>query len=130
MRHSPALHYTTRYPSPTLTPSLFLDSSTDWRNPLNRRTRTRISGGVAGESGVTTPPIADFLRSNSKSSGALADRNIIQVGDRIDRVVAISVDIVENCSVSGLRKIDGPVNFVEGAPWTNKTNRRTVERKK
>jgi len=80
---------------------------------------------------VTTPPIADFLRSNSKSSGAMADRKTaIEVGDRIDRVVAISVDIVENCSVSGLRKIDGPVNFVEGAPWTNKTNRRTVERKK
>ena len=44
-------------------------------------------------------------------------------------MVAISVDIVENCSVSGLRKIDGPVNFVEDAPWTNKTNRRTVERR-
>jgi hypothetical protein len=61
----------------------------------------------------------------------MADRKTaIEVGDRIGRVVAISVDIVENCSVSGLRKIDGPVNFVEDAPWTNKTNRRTVERKK
>ncbi len=41
----------TRSPWPTLTHSIFLDSSTDWRNPLNRRTRTRISAGVAGESG-------------------------------------------------------------------------------
>ena len=41
----------TRSPLPTLTHSIFLDSSTDWRNPLNRRMRTRISAGVAGESG-------------------------------------------------------------------------------
>jgi hypothetical protein len=31
--------------------SAFLDSSMDLRNPLNRRTRTRIYGGVAGADG-------------------------------------------------------------------------------
>jgi hypothetical protein len=51
--------------------------------------------------------------------GPMADRKIaMRVGDRIGRLVAISADIVENCSVSGLRKVDGPVNFVEDAPWT------------
>jgi hypothetical protein len=34
-----------------LTLSVFLDSSMAKRNPLNRRMRTRMYGGVAGESG-------------------------------------------------------------------------------
>jgi hypothetical protein len=34
-----------------LTLSGFLDYSMALRNPLNRRMRTRMSGGVAGESG-------------------------------------------------------------------------------
>jgi len=34
-----------------LTHSVFLDFSMAWRNPLNRRTRTRIYGGVAGADG-------------------------------------------------------------------------------
>ena len=38
----------------------------------------------------------------------------MQVGDRIGRVVAISVDIVENCSVSGFSKIDGPRQLRRG----------------
>ncbi|HEY6264940.1 MAG TPA: hypothetical protein VIW93_09065, partial [Candidatus Acidoferrum sp.] len=42
-------------PSLTLTLSVFLDSSMTSRNPLNRRTRTRIYGGVAGASGRPLP---------------------------------------------------------------------------
>jgi RNA-directed DNA polymerase len=40
-----------RYPLLTLMLSAFRDSSMDLRNPLNRRTRTRIYGGVAGTDG-------------------------------------------------------------------------------
>jgi hypothetical protein len=50
---SPALHYA--LPLPTLALSIFLDSSKGWRNPLNRPLRTRMSGGVAGESGRPLP---------------------------------------------------------------------------
>src|ERR1700688_2381752 len=44
-----------RYLSLTLTLAVFLDSSMTQRDPLNRRTRTRIYGGVAGESGRPLP---------------------------------------------------------------------------
>jgi RNA-directed DNA polymerase len=41
----------TRFPSPTSTRSDFPACSMAMRNPLNRRTRTRIYGGVAGADG-------------------------------------------------------------------------------
>jgi RNA-directed DNA polymerase len=44
-----------RYPSLTLTRSVFLDSSMALCNPLNRPMRTRMSGGVAGASGRPLP---------------------------------------------------------------------------
>jgi hypothetical protein len=44
-----------RYPSLTLTLSVFLASSMALRNPLNRRTRTRIYGGGAGADGRPSP---------------------------------------------------------------------------
>jgi hypothetical protein len=47
--------YNTRYPSLTSIRLVFLDSSMALRNPLNRRMRTRMSGGVAGESGRPLP---------------------------------------------------------------------------
>jgi len=43
------------YRSLTLPLSVFLDFSMALRNPLNRPMRTRMSGGVAGESGRPLP---------------------------------------------------------------------------
>jgi hypothetical protein len=50
-----ALPCPSRFRSPTLTLLVFLGCSTALRNPLNRPMRTRMSGGVAGESGRTLP---------------------------------------------------------------------------
>src|ERR1700740_1648391 len=61
----------TRFPSLTLTLSVFRDSSMDLRNPLNRRTRTRIYGGVAGARG--RPPPLCRLRTGLKREGKQTD---------------------------------------------------------
>src|SRR5664279_2558226 len=44
-----------RFRSPTLTLLVFLGCSMALRDPLNRPMRTRMSGGVAGESGRPLP---------------------------------------------------------------------------
>src|SRR5216684_1747513 len=48
-----------RFPLLTSIRLVFLGCSMPMRNPLNRRTRTRIYGGVAGADGLPSP-YADF----------------------------------------------------------------------
>ena len=103
------------YPSLTLTLSVFLAFSMALRNPLNRPMRTRMSGGVAGESGRPLP----LCRSSRADWRSGCETKKSEVVSRVGNIA--NAGIAQKFSRSGLQ------NPTAQGPWRGRSISSSVQ---